>query len=109
MSRVIVTIRGPVALRQLIANRMMMAGLWLRNEHRKNIDRPYPPASVEGEFPARRTGRLRDGILLEVEPARVIVADTTPYWVYLWRRNRLMLGHTYRQGRNQIVKMILKG
>lgn len=31
-------------------------------ELRKELDRPYPPASRPGEFPRKRTGRLRNSV-----------------------------------------------
>lgn len=100
---------GPVGFRKEINNRMVHAGLFLRNTHRENINRAYPPASKAGQYPARRTGRLRDGTLLEVAPNKVSVIDTTPYWIYLFRSGRKMLGDTYKQTRLKLYKIILKG
>lgn len=94
---------------QVMNNRLAMAGLLLRNEHRKNINRPYPPASTPGEFPARRTGNLRDGTLLEVEPNKATVSYNVFYWVFLHRSGRLMLGETFRAMKNRLVKMLLEG
>lgn len=97
-----------------LKNRCTMAGLALRNKHRKNLNVPYPRASVPGEYPRRRTGRLRDGVLFELkvrdrETITVSVRETTYYWVFLYASGRLTLWHTMLAMKVQLKKIMLSG
>ena len=107
-------------LRQAMLMRVIKAGLLLRNEHRKNLNTPYPPASRPGEYPRRRTGRLRDGVLFEVgrgkaadgkytTAVRAVVRETTYYWVYLYGSGRLRLHETLMENSERIKRVMTSG
>lgn len=50
-------------------------GRMIRDEHKSNLSRQYPPASRPGEYPARRTGSLKNGIYSDPEnPDRIVRA-----------------------------------
>jgi hypothetical protein len=46
-------------IRREIANRLDDAGKVALRQLRKNLSTPFPPASMPGEFPHRRTGELQ--------------------------------------------------
>lgn len=52
-------------------------GRAIRNAHKNNLARQYPPASVRGEYPARRTGSLKNGIYSDPEKATRIISART--------------------------------
>jgi len=94
--------------RSELMKKMTLGGLLLRNEHRLDLNIPYPPASVPGQWPHRRTGRLRDGVLLEVDQTvgEVRVRSTTPYTLPLMRSGRRTLWHTLRRIQQQLMSTI---
>lgn len=107
------------ATKQSLMIRATKAGLLLRNEHRKNLNTPYPPASTPGEHPRRRSGRLRDGVLFRQTvqgkggkfpgSIRVEVLETTYYWVWLYASGRLRLQETLSQHKNRISRVMTTG
>lgn len=42
----------------------LLAANAIRAEHMKRLSRAFPPASARGEYPRRRTGNLRSGIIV---------------------------------------------
>lgn len=95
--------------------RATKAGLALRNQHRKNLNVPYPPASKPGEHPRRRTGRLRDGVLFrqkvreDKRNVTIMVEETTYYWVYLYASGRLTLWDTMLGMKTKLHKIMTTG
>ncbi len=94
------------AFRQRAFNKLVRGGIVLRNCHKQDLEVRYPPASVPGEFPHRRTGRLLGGVLLQAEPqaSTVRVSSTTPYNLPLMRSGRRTLWHSFVLHRAQIAK-----
>lgn len=101
----------PSQFRDVMVNRCTQAGLVLRNTYRQLLNVPYPPASVPGEYPRRRTGKLRDGVLLEVHgvPGKDVfatVTSTVPYTMPLINRRRLHLMHAMQSCQMQIERIM---
>lgn len=100
--------------RSRLYSRMIVAATAFRDEHRRRVDRPYPPASVPGEYPAKRTGKLQAGCIVTAPPMpkrgdiTVIVADETWYWYMLREWSRLGLLHTFHDVSENIANIILK-
>lgn len=57
------TARVLADIERQVAARVKAVALTLRVEHKKDLSKPYPNASRPGEFPARRTGNLRDSVV----------------------------------------------
>lgn len=87
-------------------NRLVRAGILLRQLHRTDLNIHYPPASVPGQFPRRRTGRLLGGVLVRVNSTagEVEVASTTPYTLPLTRSGRRTVWHTFLARRASIAR-----
>lgn len=56
----------------------------------KTFGRKYPPASKAGEYPRRRTGRLRDSVQARVRGKTIEVGTYAPYAKYLAYGTRKM-------------------
>lgn len=104
------------------ARQLVQIGRNIRDLHKRNLARQYPPASRPGYYPARRTGSLKNGIFSDPEKtirisrkgdARVTVGYSNknskngknPYWYgpYLVnQRGRLGIMSTInsQEGRN---------
>jgi len=49
------------------ARELIAIGKAIRDQHKRNLGRQYPPASRPGQYPARRTGSLKNGIFFDPE------------------------------------------
>lgn len=49
------------------ARELIAIGKAIRDQHKRNLGRQYPPSSRPGEYPARRTGSLKNGIFFDPE------------------------------------------
>lgn len=54
------------------ARQLVRIGREIRDLHKRNLARQYPRASRPGEYPARRTGSLKNGIYFDPEQGRRI-------------------------------------
>lgn len=76
------------------AELLVEIGRNIRNAHKNNLGRQYPPSSSPGQYPARRTGSLKNGIYHDPEkPDRIIRA----------RDRRVRIGYSNKnskQGKN---------
>jgi hypothetical protein len=52
-------------LRRVAGVALFRCAVAAEEQLRKELDRPYPPASTVGEFPRRRSGDLRRSVVLE--------------------------------------------
>ena len=51
---------------------LLEIGRNLRQAHKQNLSRPYPPASIPGQYPRKRTGSLQRGIYCDPESGQRI-------------------------------------
>ena len=51
---------------------LLEIGRNLRQAHKQNLSRPYPPASKVGQYPRKRTGSLQRGIYCDPESGQRI-------------------------------------
>jgi hypothetical protein len=61
--------RGAEFQRELaveIERRMVLAEGFARRQYQENVATPYPPASLPGQFPHRRSGELQRGVRANV-------------------------------------------
>jgi len=49
------------------ARELIAIGKAIRDQHKRNLGRQYPPSSRPGQYPARRTGSLKNGIFFDPE------------------------------------------
>lgn len=94
-----------------LKNRLTQAGLYLRNTYRTLVNIPYPPASKPGEYPHRRTGRLRDGTQVSAVQTQgneiyVEVVSTVPYTIPLINMKRLYLANALQFCQLGIVSIL---
>lgn len=79
--------RAPWAVRSAIADGMERAAAHVKRTMRRLLNVPYPPASVAGESPHRRTGNLRKSIEFWVNRKTLQVwvgpTDEAEYGLYL--------------------------
>lgn len=98
------------------AQRILDAMLYLRFEYQQKVDKLFPPASVPGEYPRRRTGQGQDGCHVFPTTAEEIVTaggcyigftHESWYMPYLEReRNRLGLLYLYHELQANMKNMI---
>lgn len=70
----------------------------------------YPPASVPGEHPARRTGRLREGttatVVIDNRGPALRLSNPTPYAAKLEATGRPVLSHVPAQWTPTVVARV---
>lgn len=80
----------------------------LKKQIKANLSVPYPPASVPGEFPRRRTGRLRREINSSTANGRAVVYSPTEYAKYL-EPSRSFMVRTAIESRELIAEAMRRG
>lgn len=70
--------------------------------HQKNLNTPYPPASKPGEFPHRRTGKLRRSVLWRNRKKWAInIRVEAAHAVFLAKMGRKGLADTLKELKRQ--------
>ena len=86
-----------------LAGQLLLFARAVVNEHKRRLSRQYPPASVRGEYPARRTGNLWRSTVARPLSAQLIqrtgrvavgYLDRAFYGVILKAKGRLSLDET---------------
>lgn len=92
----------------LIRRRLLAAAVLLQAEHKRDLSKTFPPASVPGQFPAARTLNLRDSVAVVPikDGFRVGYLQNAFYVVPLVRRGRLGVADTAERIRNRLLKII---
>lgn len=77
--------RVTAAIRVEMGRRLDRAGEALVDGIAENISTAYPPASLPGGFPHRRTGELIDGLYFKTSKSALtcIIGNAAPHAVYL--------------------------
>jgi hypothetical protein len=93
------------ALEKAVGKALVALAAETKRLYQKEVSRPYPPASVPGEFPRKRTGKGHDGVTIgpprETANATVIRVWHSPatwYMGFLWAK----------RGRKGIVDVLNK-
>jgi len=88
--------------------RLLAAAVLLQAEHKRDLSKTYPPASVPGQFPAARTLNLRDSVTVVPIPGgyRVGYRVNAEYIVYLVKRGRLGIVDTLSRIRPRMNRII---
>ena len=88
--------------------RLLAAAVLLQAEHKRDLSKTYPPASVPGQFPAARTLNLRDSVtVVPIEGGyRIGYLVNAEYIVWLVKRGRLGIVDTLNRIRPRINRII---
>lgn len=91
-------------------SRLHQAGEHLVNELKERLDRPWPPSSVPGEYPARRTGVLQESVRYELDEIdlRIDLIAGAPYAQDLVEMKRKMSSDVLEE-EQEAVALILTG
>ena len=86
-------------LEAMLQRRLLAAAVLLQAEHKRDLSKTFPPASIPGQFPAARTFNLRDSVT--VVPIRggfrVGYLQNADYIVWLIKGKRLGIHDTARR------------
>lgn len=105
---------APWVVRSAIADGMERAAADVKAAMRRNLNVPYPPASRPGQFPRRRTGRLRKSIdyWLNKKTLEVWIgpSDAATYGLYLEFGTRRMKARPFMfRTLKQLMKRVQNG
>jgi hypothetical protein len=97
----------------IIEARLEDAGDIIREELQFQLGRDWPPSSVPGEFPARRTGNLQRSVDIELDGddtrMEVSVGPEIEYAEDLRETGRLMAPEAFEMVRDEVISKILNG
>ena len=54
------------------ANGLLRAAVFVQSHVMQRLNKPYPPASVPGEYPAKRTGHGQGGVVYEPQTTSAV-------------------------------------
>ncbi len=91
-----------------LRRRLLAAAVLLQAEHKRDLSKTFPPASVPGQYPAARTFNLRDSVtVVEIEDGyRVGYLVNASYLIFLASKGRLTLMDTALRIRPRLLKII---
>lgn len=104
--------------RNALAQRLIACAITLQSAETNELGTSYPPSSVPGQYPHRRTGNLQSSVMYEptavAEVAkrleiRVGYAAKAPYIVDLILSGRKALHDTLKRVRPQLVALFGSG
>ena len=85
-------IRFQNAIKIDVARKMYDCMLLAQQQLMDDLNTPYPPASRPGQYPRRRTGRLRLGVIIWPKTVRGVL-NTRPRRIALWYDPEVFYGY----------------
>lgn len=88
--------------------RLIAAASLLVGEHKRDLSKTFPPASVPGQYPAARTLNLRDSVGVQEVPDgfRVGYLPGAFYVLFLAKRGRLTVEDTAKRIAPRLARII---
>lgn len=80
------------SVKQDVARKMFDCMLLAQQQLMDDLNTPYPPASVPGQYPRRRTGKLRQGVIIWPATVRGVL-NTRPRRIALWYDPSVFYGY----------------
>ena len=110
MPRIVQSSQFKVAFAAEMRSRLQQAGDHLVNELQDRLSEPYPPSSIEGEYPHMRTGTLLSSVYADLDEAdlSVTVKASAPYAEDLTIMRRKLTSDVLDEERD-VIDLIMSG